>query len=114
MKMPQIVSQKTVGENAIELTLRLPPELFWFDGHFPHYPILPGVTQVHWVMTFASTLLALDQAFSGMDVVKFQRPLLPGDELQLNIEWLKEKSRLQFQYSIAGTLASSGKITLCD
>ncbi|GBU13363.1 hydroxymyristoyl-ACP dehydratase [Enterobacterales bacterium] len=113
MKMPQIVSQKIAGDNVLELTLRLSPELFWFDGHFPHYPILPGVTQVHWVMTFTSMFLVPDLVFSGMDVVKFQRPLLPGDELLLNIEWLKEKSRLQFQYSLAGTPASSGKITLC-
>lgn len=113
MMMPQIVSQKEEGGSAVKLELRLQPALFWFDGHFPHHAILPGVTQVHWVMVFATTLLALDQAFTGMDVVKFQRPLLPRDEVHLSIEWLKEKSRLNFQYSVAGYIASSGKITLC-
>lgn len=113
MMMPLIVNQKKEGGNALKLTLQLCPELFWFDGHFPHYPILPGVTQVHWVMIFATRFLEIDQTFSGMDVVKFQRPLLPGDEVSLDIEWLKEKSRLHFQYSVAGNVASSGKITLC-
>ncbi len=64
-------------------------------------------------MDDADELLGLNQAFSGMEVVKFQHPLLPDEVVSLQIDWLKEKHRLVFRYSVGGSVASSGKITLC-
>jgi acyl-coenzyme A synthetase/AMP-(fatty) acid ligase len=36
---------RTTGR-GVELVIALPPELRWFDGHFPGFPVLPGVVQV--------------------------------------------------------------------
>ena len=113
MILPEVLSQQFTGDTSVQLGLRLSADLFWFKGHFPTSPILPGVTQVNWVMIYADELLGLNQAFSGMEVVKFQRPLLPDEVVSLQIDWLKEKHRLVFRYSVAGSVASSGKITLC-
>lgn len=113
MIMPEVLSQQTIDDNRLILELRLLAELFWFQGHFPTSPILPGVTQVNWVMEYARTILGMNHDFSGMEVVKFQRPLLPGETVHLQIDWLKEKHRVVFRYSLGDVIASSGKITLC-
>ncbi|QLK62294.1 hydroxymyristoyl-ACP dehydratase [Enterobacteriaceae bacterium Kacie_13] len=113
MMMPEVLSQQKISNTSLSLELQLSAELFWFRGHFPSSPILPGVTQVNWVMEYASTLLGLDKSFSGMEVVKFQRPLLPGEIVNVQIDWLKGKHRLVFRYSLGEAIASSGKITLC-
>lgn len=113
MMMPEVMSWKKISDTCLNLQLRLSADLFWFRGHFPSSPILPGVTQVNWVMEYASAFLGLDKAFSGMEVVKFQRPLLPDEIVNVQIEWLKEKHRLVFRYNLGDEIASSGKITLC-
>ncbi|MBU9814369.1 hydroxymyristoyl-ACP dehydratase [Rahnella sp. C60] len=113
MILPDMLHRQRASDTSLLLTLRLPADLFWFKGHFPSSPILPGVTQVNWVMGYAEELLSLDKAFSGMEVVKFQRPLLPEEIVNLQIDWLKEKQRLVFRYSVGQAIASSGKITLC-
>lgn len=113
MILPDVLNQQLTGDASLLLTLRLPAGLFWFRGHFPTLPILPGVTQVHWVMIYAEEILGMKKAFAGMEVVKFQRPLLPEETVDLQIDWLKEKHRLVFRYSVGDAVASSGKITLC-
>ncbi|THD43309.1 hydroxymyristoyl-ACP dehydratase [Enterobacteriaceae bacterium ML5] len=113
MKIPEVLSQQKISDSSLILELRLPADLFWFKGHFPSSPILPGVTQINWVMEYASAVFGLDNRFSGMEVVKFQRPLLPGETVRVQIDWLKEKHRLVFRYSLGDVVASSGKISLC-
>ena len=113
MIMPDVLNQQLTSETSMLLTFRLPAQLLWFRGHFPSSPILPGVTQVNWVMNYAETILGMNKAFAGMEVVKFQRPLLPEETVDLHIDWLREKNRLVFRYSVGDAVASSGKITLC-
>ena len=113
MILPDVLNQQLNSENGLHLTFRLPAELLWFSGHFPSAPILPGVTQVNWAMNYAETILGMNKAFSGMEVVKFQRPLLPEETVDLHIDWLKEKHRLVFRYCVGDAVASRGKITLC-
>lgn len=107
-------------DRQARLLLRLPPELFWFKGHFPGRPLLPGVAQLDWVMHYGRTLLAPDWVFSHIESVKFQRPVLPGHTVSLVLDWHRDRCRLAFSYHIqpdgAGEaiIASSGKIGLCQ
>ncbi|WP_034946398.1 3-hydroxyacyl-ACP dehydratase FabZ family protein [Erwinia oleae] len=104
-------------ENSAELTLRADPCLFWFRGHFPTQPILPGVAQIDWVMHYGTALLAPAYRFSAIENVKFQQPVLPGATLVLTLRWQVETNRLLFEYAVTGAdapqRASSGKILLC-
>lgn len=112
MMLPQ-ENASNVTDNHVTLQLTLTPELFWFKGHFPEQAILPGVAQLHLVMHYAKTLLHVRHPFKGMDVVKFQRPLFPGENVELAINWNPENNKLNFQYTVDGAPASSGRITLC-
>lgn len=101
------------------LTLRLhaKADLFWFRGHFPTLPILPGVAQLDWVLHYGLTRLAPGKAFASIDNIKFQHPVPPDAELELQLNWQEEKSLLSFSYSLirqdGADIASSGKIRLC-
>lgn len=112
MMMPEVL-QLQCDADVLTLSMRLQPELFWFTGHFPAQPILPGVAQVNWAMVFAAEHFPDMGTFLGMEVLKFQKPLCPGEQVELRIEWLSEKQRLVFSYRAGDQVASSGKILLC-
>lgn len=101
-----------------ELCLRVDGDLFWFQGHFPAYPLLPGVAQLDWVLWYGGELLAPGWRFCALENIKFQRPILPGSTLRLKLDWQAEKHLLTFSYGIlhnsAEQVASSGKISLCQ
>lgn len=101
----------------LEIVLHLDPALFWFQGHFAVQPLLPGVTQLDWVMHYATTLLAPKYRFHSIQNVKFQAPLLPDATVTLTLDWNAERQTLTFSYQRHDgeqrLLASSGKIRLC-
>lgn len=100
-----------------ELVLLVDADLFWFQGHFPAQPILPGVAQLDWVMHYGIALLAPDKRFSAIENIKFQQPILPGKTLRLTLSWQEAKNWLLFDFHILDgeqpLRASSGKIALC-
>ena len=78
-----------------------------FAGHFPGQPILPGVLQVHWAYQFAAERFAIDGEFVRMTRLKFQKPVLPDDELLLTLAYAPEARQLRFAYdSVKGRHAS--------
>ena len=75
----------------------------FFQGHFPTYPIMPGVLIVE-AMAQAAGVLALESMpedkqgrpvfFMGLDKVKFRKPVVPGDQLILKVQILKSRSNI--------------------
>ena len=109
--LPTVLGCETLAD-GVRLQLRLDPDLPWFAGHFPGAPLLPGVTQIHWVMHYAASLLKLAQPFHGVDQLKFQRPLRPGAECSLRLHWQADKDQLLFHYLLGDEPASSGRVRL--
>ena len=78
----------------------------FFQGHFPDNPIMPGVliieamAQVGGIMARLSVPGAIDNKdqdsiyFMSMDRVKFRRPVVPGDQLRLELKALRTGSRV--------------------
>jgi beta-hydroxyacyl-ACP dehydratase FabZ len=72
-----------------------------FQGHFPGRPILPGVFIVESMAQTACVLLLGKPElknklafFMGIDGVKFRKPVLPGDQLELHVEILRASGRV--------------------
>ncbi|SCZ33317.1 MULTISPECIES: acyl-CoA synthetase family protein [Pseudomonas] len=110
-KAPEILEQaETEGEWNLQLSV--PPDLAYFSGHFPKAPVLPGVVQVEWALNLGRQLLNLPGAFAGMEVLKFQQLVRPGDEVQLHLRFDPERGKLYFAYRNETATCSSGRILL--
>jgi beta-hydroxyacyl-ACP dehydratase FabZ len=73
----------------------------FFKGHFPESPIMPGVliiegmAQAGGVLAFSSQpeeTYGTPVYFIGIDKVKFRRPVVPGDQLRIDVRFLKKSS----------------------
>ncbi|MGN8274188.1 AMP-binding protein [Pseudomonas sp. SMN5] len=110
-KAPEILEQvETAGEWNLQLVV--PPDLAYFSGHFPTAPVLPGVVQVDWAMSLGRQLLDVPPRFIGMEVLKFQQLVRPGDEIQLSLRFDRERGKLYFAYRNDTAACSSGRIVL--
>lgn len=108
---PEILGQRREGEE-LHLRLAVPLDLACFPGHFPQTPVLPGVVQIDWVIALARDLLDSERRFAGMEVLKFQQLVRPGDELALTLRLDPARGKLYFTYTCAGFPCSSGRILL--
>lgn len=75
----------------------------FFQGHFPDLPIMPGVLIIEAMAQVGGVLAFLSQPkekpgsiiyFTGMDKVRFRKPVVPGDQIVFEIEFLKIRSRM--------------------
>jgi acyl-CoA synthetase (AMP-forming)/AMP-acid ligase II/3-hydroxymyristoyl/3-hydroxydecanoyl-(acyl carrier protein) dehydratase len=108
---PELLRKQQV-DGEWHLALAIPPDLAYFSGHFPQSPVLPGVVQVDWAMNLGQRLLDLPTRFAGMEVLKFQKLIRPGDEVWLTLRFDAERSKLYFTYRNADGACSSGRILL--
>lgn len=73
----------------------------FFQGHFPGDPVMPGVLIIE-AMGQAGGILAADSLpkekqgssilFMGMDKVKFRKPVVPGDQLIFEVQFLRKRA----------------------
>lgn len=80
------------------------------DGHFPGAPIVPGVAQLHWVVTLGQQAFGIPAAFLRAEVVKFQQPILPGDRIEVRLQWMPGKRSLHFALTSARGAHASGRL----
>ncbi len=110
-RAPEVLEQlEADGEWSLQLAI--PPDLAYFSGHFPQTPVLPGVVQVDWALALGQQLLDLPGRFAGMEVLKFQQLVRPGDQVQLHLRFDHERGKLYFAYRNDTAACSSGRILL--
>ncbi|BBP56959.1 AMP-binding protein [Pseudomonas sp. St316] len=110
-KAPEVLEHvETDGEWNLQLVV--PADLAYFSGHFPTAPVLPGVVQVDWALSLGRQLLDLPPRFVGMEVLKFQQLVRPGDQVQLHLRFDRERGKLYFAYRNDTAACSSGRIVL--
>ena len=80
----------------------------WFRGHFPSYPVTPGVLVVEMLaQTGAVCALSLPENkgklafFAGIDDARFRRNVLPGDTVELSVEIVRTKLNIGVGQAVA-------------
>jgi acyl-coenzyme A synthetase/AMP-(fatty) acid ligase len=106
---PELIGQQQTDQ-GLQLELVVPLDLAHFTGHFPGTPILPGVVQIDWAITLGQRLMTLPPRFAGMEVLKFQQLVRPGDRISLTLRFDHERGKLHFAYRNGDAACSSGRI----
>jgi 3-hydroxyacyl-[acyl-carrier-protein] dehydratase len=110
------------GESLVALKNVTMNEYF-FEGHFPGRPVMPGVliveamAQAAGVLAYKSTNTKASDGvlylFAGIDNARFRRVVQPGDQLRLEVKVLRarrEMWRLEAMAYVDGELACSAEL----
>jgi 3-hydroxymyristoyl/3-hydroxydecanoyl-(acyl carrier protein) dehydratase len=108
---PIVLRQRVEPDNA-EITLAVPHDLEYFDGHFPGAPVVPGVVQIKWALDLARRLLGLGGVFAGIEALKFQHTLGPGAEVTLELKYADGSGKLHFAFRSGEQRFSSGRVRM--
>ncbi len=120
------VEELILGESIVaykNVTINEP----FFNGHFPEMPIMPGVLIVE-AMAQASGILGFKTMgktpqdgsmyyFVGSDKLRFKKPVVPGDKLDLFSKVISEKRgiwKFDVRAEVAGKVVSSATILCAD
>ena len=101
---------------------RVPEDGWWFQGHFPDRPVMPGVLTVEAIAQCGAVAVLADEAnrgkipfFAGIDDCRFKRVVEPGDVLDLECEFLRVRGPIakgQGRASVDGDVAVEAMLTV--
>jgi 3-hydroxyacyl-[acyl-carrier-protein] dehydratase len=92
-----------------------------FAGHFPDFPIMPGVLIIEAIAQAGGALLLTEipdrdtklMVFTGIDSARFRRPVVPGDQLRIEVKvlnWRTTAVKLHGTATVEGKLACEATI----
>src|SRR5574337_1998742 len=93
----------------------------FFQGHFPGAPVMPGVLIIESMAQVAGVLIYRDLPdkdkkliyFSGIESAKFRRPVLPGDQILVEMQLLNRRNnfvKMQGRATVDGKLAAEAVV----
>jgi beta-hydroxyacyl-ACP dehydratase FabZ len=94
----------------------------FFQGHFPGMPVMPGVLIIESMAQVGGVLVYREMPeknnkliyFTGIENARFRRPVVPGDQLRIEIEVLNRRSnfgKLRGRATVEGKLAAEAVVT---
>ena len=106
----RIVAEKNVTVNE-----------WFFQGHFPDFPIMPGVLVIEALAQAGAILLLSDESvkgqiplFAGLDNCRFRAQVTPGDVLRLEVEFTARRGPIgkgKARATVGGKVAAEAELT---
>jgi len=92
-----------------------------FTGHFPDYPIMPGVLMIEAIAQAGGALLLNEipdrdqklMVFTGIDDCKFRKPVVPGDQVRIEVtvlNWRTSAVRMRGVATVDGKVACEATV----
>ncbi len=107
MLLPIVLAQQNEPDQAV-YQLEFSAELECFKGHFPDYPIFPGVGQIGFVQHFSRQTWADLEWCNGFEQLKFQDLIRPYMVLQLKLS--RKLHKVSFELTHADQTLASGRL----
>ncbi len=118
MIKPNIAEILQSKENKAVIRLVFDDDYFYFKGHFPVQPLLPGVVQLGLACDYATALFKGIGAFKKAQSIKFIAPILPSDEVELELKKEENPGRVSFAFKLvregARVDASRGRLQFAE
>ena len=104
-----VVLEWQATADTLRAVLVFPPDTECFQGHFPGFPILPGVAQLYFLRHYAKQAFGTFPDAGTWRRLKFQKLGLPGEPLVLEVQ-RRGDNAFGFSYSKADGAVSSGVV----
>ena len=98
------------------------PDDWWFPGHFPERPVMPGVLTIEAIAQCGAVAVLADESnrgkipfFAGIDDCRFKRVVSPGDVLDLECEFVRVRGPIakgEGLASVGGEVAAEATLTV--
>jgi 3-hydroxymyristoyl/3-hydroxydecanoyl-(acyl carrier protein) dehydratase len=106
------VEEETLEEGRLLRRCSVPDDLAFLDGHFPGFPVVPGIAQLAWAVEAAGEAFGAPPAVRGLEALKFHRVLLPGQSFHLELLWRPDRRRFGFRIFDGDQVFASGRCLL--
>lgn len=99
MLMVDRLTEIRAGESAIGIK-NVSYNEFYFQGHFPQKPVMPGVLIIEAMAQSAAAFVSYTEQldvegkivlFMGVDKARFRRPVVPGDQLRIEVKTARKR-----------------------
>jgi predicted hotdog family 3-hydroxylacyl-ACP dehydratase len=97
-------------DGSVRWIVRVPADSALFSGHFPGHPILPGIAHLAWVEAALAEMEGASPTLSSISGVRWRRPALPGEPLELRLAQPADGSSLRFSVVRGEDLLSQGSV----
>lgn len=119
-RAPMLLIDEIVAQSATEISCRktFRDDEFFFQGHYPGSPLVPGVILCEAAMQAGAIMLAAEMAAdeSGgvpvatrMNNVKFKRKIVPGDQVEIQVALVEQVSNAFF---MKASVLCEGKVAV--
>ena len=96
-------------DGVFETDVVFPPDADFFAGHFPGFPVTPGVVLLGRAVEAAERLLEQKARLTEVKKVKFSDPVLPGEAIRLRIE-RRNGGEFAYTFRKGDSLCASGTL----